>query len=417
MTKPITALPPQNQQEVEMIRKILADRSRIQQAFPAGLEQAFWQSLADRATQMIRDVATLGVLIYILFGLIRFPSIYFVASEASRFHDTLIWLVVYLNGGFCLVLFPIIASIPRLSAYFQRTILLLSFFAIFVTTLLTMQYQEPSLVQNGSYIIIFVYMLIYFLSGVRPKILLLTCFFAGVLPLPILWYLGVQVDALSYFYAVIFSNFIGFFISQSIINKERAGFLQGRVLELDKLQAKALSERLAKLSNEDSLTGLYNRRYFNQAIHDEWERAARSGESLSLVFIDIDYFKKYNDNYGHLKGDDAIVEVTKVLQDHIRRTSDMASRYGGEEFILLLPNTPSSGAQVVANNIMIAMDALQIEHKTSTVKPYLTLSIGIATWSGEQNMTEATLISQADQAVYQAKNEGRHLIRLFNAVQ
>ncbi len=415
MPKPIADLPQQLQHEDELIRKLLADRSRIRRAFPASLEQSFWQSLSDRAAQMIRDVAMLGVLVYILVGLITFPSIYFVTSEQNQLHDTLNWLMLYLSGAFCLILFPVIASIPSLSAYFQRTIILVSFLGVFLTTLFTMQYREPSLVQNGSYLIVFVYMLIYFLTGTRPFLLWITCTIAGLLPLPILWYMGVHIDAITYFYAVIFSNFIGFFISQSITNKERTGFLQARLLELDRLQAKAMSERLERLSNEDPLTGLYNRRYFNQAIHDEWERAARSGESLSLLFIDIDCFKKYNDNYGHLKGDEVIIEVAKVLQDQIRRTSDMASRYGGEEFILLLPNTPASGARVVANNIMQAMDQLKIEHITSIVKPYLTLSIGIATWSDDLDITETMLIAQADKACYQAKSDGRNLVRVFHS--
>ncbi len=417
MKKPVAILPEQYQHEDQLIRKLLAGRTRIHRSFPEQLETLFWQSLVERATQMIRHIAMLGVLLYIVVGLITFPSIYLVASEATRLHDTLIWLLMYLNGAVCLSILPIMASIPGLAGYFQRSIVVVSFFGVFFTTLLTVQYQEVRLVQQGSYIVIFVYMLIYFLTGVRPFILLITCCIAGLLPLPIAWLMDIKIDPLNYFYAVIFSNFIGFFISQSIIGKERSSFLQARLLELDKMQAKAMSECLIRLSNEDPLTGLYNRRYFNQMIHEEWERAARSGESLSLVFIDIDCFKKYNDTYGHLKGDEALVKVAKVLQGQIRRTSDMASRYGGEEFILLLPNTPSTGAQVVANNIMTAVDQLDITHSASHVKPYLTLSIGIATWSGEPEMTETTLVSQADQAVYQAKADGRHLVRVFNPGQ
>lgn len=131
------------------------------------------------------------------------------------------------------------------------------------------------------------------------------------------------------------------------------------------------------------------------------------------MFVDIDCFKNYNDTYGHLKGDDALVKVAEVLKNHMRRSSDMAARYGGEEFILLLPNTPSSGAQVVANNIMKAVDSLKVEHSASLTGKYLTLSIGVATWTGEADMTETQLIAQADSAVYQAKSDGRHLVRVF----
>ena len=417
MTKPAAVLPEHYQHEDQLIRKLLADRSRVNKPFPEKLETRFWQSLADHAMQMIRNISVLAMLIYIVIGLLNLPSIYFLASKENLFHDSMVCFLLYVNGAVCLSVLPIMARIPSLSIYYQRTIIVLSFFGVFFTSLLTVQYHEPLLIQYGSYIIIFVYMLVYFLTGARPFVLLITCCVAGILPLPISWSMGVQVDLLNYFYAVIFSNFIGFFISQSIIGKERTNFLQARLLALDKVHAKTLSDRLTRLSNEDALTGLYNRRYFNEAIHSEWDRAVRSGEHLSLVFIDIDCFKNYNDSYGHLKGDDALVAVSNVFKDHMRRTSDMASRYGGEEFILLLPNTPTNGAQVVANNIMKAVDALNIEHNDSIVKPYLTLSIGVATWAGEPDITETQLIAQADSAVYQAKAEGRHLVRVFKPKQ
>ncbi|RZA06371.1 MAG: diguanylate cyclase [Moraxellaceae bacterium] len=406
-------LPPETLQEDQLIRKLLANRLRISQTFPEKLESMFWQALADRSLQMIRNIATLGALIYCLVGLVTFPGIYFISSPDNLLHDSLIWLLMYLNGAVCLVVLPVIASIPSLSVYFQKFIVAVSFIGVFFTSLLAMQYYEPGLTQQASYIVVFVYMLIYFLTGARPVTLWLTCFVAGLLPLPILWMMQVNIDPMLYFYSVIFSNFIGFFVSQSIIGKERVSFLQGRLLELDKLHSKVMSNELTRLSNEDPLTGMYNRRYFNQSIHTEWERSERSGEPLSLVFVDIDCFKNYNDTYGHLQGDEALVKVAQVLKNHMRRSSDMAARYGGEEFILLLPNTPSVGAQVVANNIMQAVDALNIEHHASTVRPYVTLSIGVATWAGDPDITETQLIAQADSAMYQAKADGRHLVRVF----
>lgn len=414
MSKTATAaLPEETLQEDQFIRKLLADRRRISRPFPESLETLFWQSLAQRSLQMIRNIATLGVLIYIVVGLITFPSIYLIADESHRLHDILIWFLMYLNGAVCLATLPVIASIPGLTPYFQRFIIGVSFVGIFFTSFLTVQYEEPRLTQQGGYIVVFVYMLIYFLTGTRPLLLWITCLIAGLLPLPLLWVMGIKFDPMIYFYSVIFSNFIGFFVSQSIIGKERISFLQARLLELDKLHSKLMSNELIRLSNEDPLTSLYNRRYFNEAIHTEWDRADRSGEPLSLVFVDIDCFKNYNDTYGHLKGDDALVKVAEVLKNHMRRSSDMAARYGGEEFILLLPNTPSSGAQVVANNIMKAVDSLKVEHSASLTGKYLTLSIGVATWRGEADMTETQLIAQADSAVYQAKSDGRHLVRVF----
>lgn len=402
-------------QEDQLIRGLLIDHRRVMGSFPEPLEQLFWQAVAERSIQMIRNVTTTGLLLYILLGLVTFPTVYFLSTEPHRLHDILIWLLAYLNGAVCLASLPIMASIPSLTVHFQRIIVFITFLGVFFTSFLTVQYEATKLIQQGSYIIIFVYMLVYFLSGVRPWMLLVTCLVAGLLPLPLFWVMDVKFDPVIYFYAVIFSNIIGFLVSYTVTGKERLSFLQARLLELDKINSSVMSTELVRLSNEDGLTNLFNRRYFNEIIEHEWERSERSSEPLSVIFVDIDYFKAYNDTYGHLQGDQALVQVAHILKKNMRRSSDVAARYGGEEFILLLPNTPSAGAQVVANNIMKAVDSLAIEHKSSSVAPHLTLSIGVSTWQNEAGMNPTKLMAQADEAVYQAKADGRHAIRVFGA--
>lgn len=411
--KKTTALPEAILQEDDLIRRLLADRGRLIRSFPPNLEQLFWQSIAERSINMIRAVTSIGLVVYLSVGILTFLTVYFLTDEKHRLHDILIWLLIYLNGAFCLVTLPLVASIPTLTNYFQRVLISIVFLGVFFTSFLTVLYEEVRLIQQGSYIVVFVYMLAYFLTGIRPLTLLITCLFAGMFPLPLLWLMHIKFDPVVYFYAVIVSNVVGFMVSYIVTGKERVSFLQARLLELDKLHSDVMSNELVRLSNEDALTGLYNRRYLNETIALEWERAERSDEPLSVVFVDIDYFKLYNDTYGHLQGDKALIRVSGILRKHMRRSSDIAARYGGEEFILLLPNTPSAGAQVVANNIMRAIDALKIEHKASNVSEYLTLSIGVATWSKEENMNVNKLIAQADAAVYQAKAEGRHAIRVF----
>lgn len=411
--KKTISLPEAILQEDELIRRLLADRGRLIRSFPPNLELLFWQSIAERSLNMIRAVTSIGLVVYLSVGILTFLTVYLLTDDRHRLHDILIWLLTYLNGAFCLVTLPVVAGIPSLTKYFQRVLISIVFLAVFFTSFLMVQYEEVRLIQQGSYIVVFVYMLAYFLTGIRPLILLITCLVAGLLPLPMLWFMDVKFDPLVYFYAVIVSNVVGFMVSYIVTGKERVSFLQARLLELDKIHSDAMSNELVRLSNEDALTGLYNRRYLNETIAIEWERAERSEEPLSVVFVDIDYFKLYNDTYGHLQGDKALMRVASVLRKHMRRTSDIAARCGGEEFVLLLPNTPSAGAQVVANNVMRAVDGLKIEHKTSNVADHLTLSIGVATWAQEENMTMNKLIAQADAAVYQAKAEGRHAIRVF----
>lgn len=411
--KKTIAFPRDIVKEDQQIRYLLADRHRTTGPFPPKLEDAFWHSLAERTIGMIRQIMLMGMLIYLLIGLITLPGVYLLSSEVHRLHDILIWLTMYVIGALCLISFPIVANTPGMMVYLKRLVVTVTFVGVFFTSFLTMLYATPRLVQIGGYIMVLVYMLVYFLTGVRPKTLLITSLIAGLLPLLLLKVMHVHFDAIMYFYAVIFSNVVGFLVGHTVVAKERYNFLQSRLLALDKVQAEVMSSELIRLSNEDSLTGLYNRRYFNDAIDREWERAARTHEPLSLIFVDIDYFKAYNDNYGHQQGDHALVAVAQVLQKQLRRSADIASRYGGEEFILLLPNTPRAGAQVVASNISKAVDGLKIAHRASKVADYLTLSIGIATWSQEENIDATKLIAQADEAVYQAKAQGRHAIRTF----
>lgn len=413
--KKTIVIPQEIVQEDQILRRLVADRSKIMHHFPPAMEHMFWQALAERSIRMIRQVMLAGTLLYLVVGLVTFPTVYALASDSNRLHDIMIWLLVYLNGAACLVALPIMASIPGMSVHFKRIVIAITFMGVFVTSFLMVQYATPRLVQQAGYIIVLVYMLVYFLTGIPPITVLITCLIAGLLPLPLFWAFKIHFDPVLYFYAVIFSNVVGFIVSYTVTAKERYSYLQSRLLELDKIHSAIMSDELTRLSNEDALTGLYNRRYFNEAINHEWERAERSSEPLTVIFVDIDYFKAYNDTYGHQQGDSALIQVAHVLHEHMRRSSDLASRYGGEEFILLLPNTPSIGAHVVAQSISQAVDDLNIEHRASKVARHLTLSIGIATWNNERDMDVNKLIAQADEAVYEAKAKGRHTICVYEA--
>ncbi len=403
-------------QEDSLIRHLLANERAIMRPFPAELERRFWRSLSDRAIGLIRNNHFSFMLAYLGLGLITFPTVFFVASVDHRLHDLIVWGLAYLNGALCLGALPLLVWVPKLNQNYQAFVTALTFLGVLTTCILTLSFAEVRLTQQASYIVIFVYMLVYFLSGVRPRVLLLTCTLAGLAPLVVFMVIKTDYDPLMYFYAVIVSNCIGFMLSYLMIGKDRMSFLQARLLELDKLQSKVMSEELIRLSREDPVTGLSNRRYFNESIMTEWDRADRSSEPLSLLFIDVDHFKAYNDTYGHLQGDDALVQIANILKSHLQRSADMAARYGGEEFILLLPNTPSEGAKRVADKLMLAVDRLNIEHRGSHTADHVTISIGIATWQPNRQakpMTPNRLIDQADSAVYQAKAAGRHCIRAF----
>lgn len=167
---------------------------------------------------------------------------------------------------------------------------------------------------------------------------------------------------------------------------------------------------LQQLVIQDGLTGLANRRHFDRVLYQEWNRLRREGSPLSLLLLDIDYFKQYNDSYGHLAGDFCLQEVAQVLQNIVQRSSDLVARYGGEEFAVILPNTQTSEAVEVAERIREQVEALQIPHRESEVSNYVTMSIGVATLIPIEHLTPQIVIHTADQALYQAKQNGRNSI-------
>jgi len=180
-----------------------------------------------------------------------------------------------------------------------------------------------------------------------------------------------------------------------------------RTQELAKVNAK-----LQVLSSLDGLTGLANRRYLDEFWEREWQRGQRQGTSVALIMIDLDYFKGYNDAYGHLVGDDCLKLVASTLKTTLKRKTDLAARYGGEEFAVLLPETDIEGAAILAEEIRIKIEALGIKHEKSLISQVVTVSLGVAAIIPQQGMEATQMIAIADSALYQAKHEGRNRVKI-----
>ena len=179
-------------------------------------------------------------------------------------------------------------------------------------------------------------------------------------------------------------------------------------------QLEVVKNELEALSNCDGLTGIANRRYFDKVLEREWNAARREHKSISLILFDIDYFKKYNDTYGHLAGDDCLCRVVTAAVEVIQRPRDTLARYGGEEFAVILPDTDVSGVSFCAEKIRVAIENLHINHCSSPIYPYVTTSLGTSTISPHlQVSTPQQLIKEADLALYQAKKEGRNCVKVW----
>ena len=173
-------------------------------------------------------------------------------------------------------------------------------------------------------------------------------------------------------------------------------------------QLEVANRELKRLASLDGLTGIANRRRFDEYIEAEWRRMTREKMPLSLILCDIDYFKKYNDTYGHQAGDSCLRKVANALSFCIKRSVDLVARYGGEEFAVILPNTTTAGASQVAEEIREFVNALKIPHAQSAVSEHVTLSLGVASMEPTLDTSPSMLIATADAALYRAKGAGRN---------
>jgi diguanylate cyclase (GGDEF)-like protein/PAS domain S-box-containing protein len=173
-----------------------------------------------------------------------------------------------------------------------------------------------------------------------------------------------------------------------------------------------LEETLRTLSSTDGLTGLANRRSFDESIKSEWRRAQRVGYSLAVIMADIDDFKNFNDTYGHLAGDECLKKVALAFKTAVRRAGDLAARFGGEEFVLLMPMTRANEATQIAEEIRLRIETQKMTPKANDASVFVTISMGVAATDPKQEVSAEGLITMADQALYRAKREGKNCVRI-----
>ncbi len=183
-----------------------------------------------------------------------------------------------------------------------------------------------------------------------------------------------------------------------------------RALEEANERLRQANQRLERLSHTDGLTGIANRRHFDEVLAVEWRRAERAGTPLSVVMLDLDCFKAFNDGLGHQRGDDCLRDVARALRGAVRRAGDLVARYGGEEFVVLLPAMDLRRAEQFAERLRARVEALRVPHPTSTVATVVTASLGVASAVPHRDSGPAVLLAAADDALYRAKRAGRNRV-------
>ena len=224
----------------------------------------------------------------------------------------------------------------------------------------------------------------------------------------IIWIVGRQEVAYVYMAHFVISGLVCLFCVLLRTEQDHDEFKRAMRLFEAEARLKELNQGLDDLVHRDALTGLLNRRALNDALHREWQRSARTRVPLSILMIDIDHFKVFNDRYGHLEGDSCLISVAHALRKALQRPADIIARYGGEEFVVVLPDTDQKGAQEVAQRLLENVDDLGLPHPKSPVASHVTISLGGVTVMGQRLMTIKEALDLADQALYRAKAAGRH---------
>jgi len=393
----------------KMEELITRHNRRIGQVFPQKLEQEFWRLNLERARRNINDFLWSGVLAYFIFAILTIPGDYWIIEQSHFKQDFIHCLLGLLNGAVCLLFLYVFSHFVKLKPFFAYAAMFAVFWAVVSTTWLTMSVHTEALRHQAMMIICMIYVLGYLLTGVKPGYVFMTGIAAAGVSFLVLISTLVKFDAIVMGRVMFGSCLLGFIISRMIYARERIIFLNIRRAKISEKIHRIHTSELLHLSQNDELTKISNRRNFDEMMDTYYEQSRQDETPLSILFIDVDFFKKYNDCYGHQKGDDVISSIAKSIKNAIRHM-DFVARYGGEEFVVLLPETDAHGAYAVASNIYRAIERLEIPHEMSEVSPFVTISLGITVFKGEVDLSKVELLGIADQALYRAKQLGRNQI-------
>ncbi|MEB3792124.1 diguanylate cyclase [Acinetobacter sp. IK40] len=380
------------------------------QTLPQNLENEFWNFNIDRTRMNAIQFFGQGVITYTIFVLLILPTNFIVIRNSENFVLDFIYSILSLIVvGTALFLFWAVSRFKQLSSLFYPAVCVIVFLTIVLTSLLMMSVSNVVLQNQAMVLVAFLYMLGFILSGIRPVHMLWIGSFAALSIVVFLYVLNIPCDFLMIGRTLIGSLLLGFSISVMLTSKERKIFIKSKISEIDEQILRLQASELLHLSQHDELTNVSNRRTFEEMCTYYYQQACIEHTALSVLFIDIDYFKNYNDFYGHQMGDQVISEIAKTIKGSIRHM-DFVARYGGEEFVVLLPETSAQGAYAVATNIYRAIDRLMIPHQKSMVSHYVTISLGITVFNGNAKISQEMLIHTADKALYRAKQLGRNQI-------
>lgn len=370
--------------------------------FPLSLEREFRHHHATGSARTFRSTVFYVLVLYLILGL---GIMAIIPSQTLG-----AWPLGYSAVALLILVGVVLSRQRRLDPWHQHYVTALAFPGMAVLVVLPEFTGAPVMKQAATIGTVHAAIVIGSMLGLRTVPAVLAMWGGGYLGVTAVLASGQSLNWLLTHQTLTAGCGVGTIVAWLMERHSRQVFLQQSLLSLEKARSDDMAERMKEMSREDGLTGLANRRHFDEVLNLEWQRCMRDGASLSLLFIDVDFFKPYNDEYGHQAGDDCLQRLGRILADHARRPGDLAARYGGEEFVVLYPQTGPRSLAQMADKLLRAVADERMPHGHSSVADHITVSIGTACMVPEQNFGPEQLVAAADHAVYEAKNKGRNRV-------
>ncbi|MBD0492398.1 GGDEF domain-containing protein [Acinetobacter baumannii] len=368
--------------------------------FPKQLETIYRFQYQNGAAYEFRYRAPIILILYLFLS--------FGIYQVLPTEQVLSWLSYYSWVGIIVLIAWILSFIKKLNQWFDYYVGIGSSAAVAITFILI------NVLENGQDNVLFhaammyAIVIIYAAVGMRFYTAIIAGWVGGLIGILVSTYLNGDIDWTFLNRTYTFSSFLGMTLAYATDRQHRENYLQNCMIELNRIELMQQAQQLSLLSQQDALTGLANRRYLDETLDNEWRRALRHETPLTIMMVDIDFFKPYNDSLGHLKGDQCLKDIATAISSIAARSGDLVARYGGEEFLLLFPMTNAQQAKIQAERLMNAIKKIAIVHPCSSVSPYVTISVGVATTIPRLNDSISAFVSRADHALYQAKTNGRN---------
>jgi diguanylate cyclase (GGDEF)-like protein len=371
-------------------------------SFPTQLEQLYIDRHTPRA---IRRFHVLLPVITFLYAIILTGIIGIIPNSSLA-----LWTTIVISVTLCIIFTMALSYFPRFNHWtkwygsFGGAVVISA--TIIITNLFPLGQNSP-LLYSG---IIYAILIVYTCVGLTIFWCISANVVGGLSAIIIMYFMSIDVNWSLLYRIYICSSILGLGLSYALENQERKNFLNTLLLRLTIRKGEELTKQLESLSRLDSLTGIANRRHLDEVLIDEWNRAMRKNQSMTIMMIDVDHFKLYNDKFGHLSGDSCLRQIAQLFAKMTTRSGDLAARYGGEEFVLFYPAMYISPPKKQATRLLHQMANLALPHPSGG---FVSVSIGVSVSTPTPEVDMTQLLRNADSALYKAKETGRNRYVLY----